>query len=49
MDEYAAAKFNIAAKQTADDYFIYNGDDPEIMSRLSTYKLNVQKLSLIHI
>ncbi|MBK6565443.1 MAG: UDP-N-acetylmuramoyl-L-alanine--D-glutamate ligase [Saprospiraceae bacterium] len=44
MDEYAAAKFNIAAKQTADDYFIYNGDDPEIMSRLSTYKLNVQKI-----
>lgn len=44
MDEYAAAKFNITIKQTAEDYFIFNGDDPEITSRLSDFNLFAQKI-----
>jgi UDP-N-acetylmuramoylalanine--D-glutamate ligase len=35
MENYAASKFRIAMNQTAEDYFIYCMDDPEIMQHLA--------------
>jgi UDP-N-acetylmuramoylalanine--D-glutamate ligase len=34
MENYVASKFRIAMNQTAEDYFIYCKDDPEIMKHL---------------
>ncbi|NLR56653.1 UDP-N-acetylmuramoyl-L-alanine--D-glutamate ligase [Chitinophaga polysaccharea] len=35
MENYVASKFRIAMNQTAEDYFIYCMDDPEIMRHLA--------------
>jgi UDP-N-acetylmuramoylalanine--D-glutamate ligase len=33
MANYVNSKFRIAMNQTSPDYFIYNGDDPEIIAK----------------
>ncbi|MBK9149814.1 MAG: UDP-N-acetylmuramoyl-L-alanine--D-glutamate ligase [Saprospiraceae bacterium] len=44
MDRYAAAKFRICMNQGQDDYFIYNADDPAILSRLNGIKSLVRQV-----
>lgn len=44
MDRYAAAKFRICMNQGQDDYFIYNADDPAILSRLNGIKSQVRQV-----
>jgi UDP-N-acetylmuramoylalanine--D-glutamate ligase len=38
MANYVNAKFRIAMNQTASDFFIINGDDPEIVAKMNEYK-----------
>src|SRR5699024_6748963 len=42
MENYQQAKFNIVARQTENDYFVYNADDPIVTKALST--TNAQKI-----
>ncbi|HEY0272523.1 MAG TPA: UDP-N-acetylmuramoyl-L-alanine--D-glutamate ligase [Chitinophaga sp.] len=39
MEHYVASKFRIAMNQSAEDYFIYCQDDPEIMNYLQTHSI----------
>ena len=39
FENYIASKFRIAMNQTADDYFIYDADDPVINDWLTTHSL----------
>jgi len=41
---YIASKFRITMNQTADDYFIYDGDDEEISTWLKNNTIEAQKL-----
>jgi UDP-N-acetylmuramoylalanine--D-glutamate ligase len=44
MDLYAVAKLRIAENQTENQYFIYNGDDIEIVSRLKENTTQAQRI-----
>jgi UDP-N-acetylmuramoylalanine--D-glutamate ligase len=46
LDSYFSAKMRIARNQTAADYFIYNGDDPELTRRAATVSATVWRFSL---
>lgn len=37
MANYVNSKFRIAMNQTSTDYFIYNGDDPEILAKMPDF------------
>ncbi len=43
MEKYAASKFRIAQNQTANDWFIYNYDDPIISDILKNTTIKAQK------
>jgi len=43
-ENYIASKFRITMNQTADDYFIYDGDDEEISTWLKNNTIEAQKL-----
>ena len=47
MDLYAAAKFNITKNQDSKDYFIYNGDDQEILKRLAGHAEGVHHVPVL--
>lgn len=40
MENYVEAKFRINMNQTQKDYFIFNGDDEEILNRMASQKSN---------
>ncbi|NNC46491.1 MAG: UDP-N-acetylmuramoyl-L-alanine--D-glutamate ligase [Winogradskyella sp.] len=44
FEKYVASKFRIAMKQTKDDYFIYDADDPVITGWLDLHPIQSQKL-----
>jgi UDP-N-acetylmuramoylalanine--D-glutamate ligase len=44
LENYIDSKFRITRNQTADDFFIYNDDDPVIIAELEKRKLNGRKL-----
>lgn len=46
MERYVAAKFRITMNQSADDYLIYNIDDPVITSYLKNNKTKAQLLPI---
>ncbi len=46
INEYAAAKFNIIRYQTAQDYFIYNIDDPITVEHLNQYTIKSKQLCI---
>ncbi|MFZ1703050.1 MAG: UDP-N-acetylmuramoyl-L-alanine--D-glutamate ligase [Saprospiraceae bacterium] len=46
MNLYADAKFNITSNQDISDYFIYNGNDHEIVMRLNKKSILAQKISV---
>lgn len=46
MDQYAASKFRLAARQGPGDHFIFNGDDPVILARLSTIAENLHSVAI---
>ncbi len=48
LENYVESKFNITKNQYADDWFIYNYDDPIIKSRLSKLKKKAQGRSYWH-
>ncbi|MDC8003203.1 UDP-N-acetylmuramoyl-L-alanine--D-glutamate ligase [Aureisphaera galaxeae] len=43
-ENYIASKFRITMNQTEEDYFIYDGDDAEIISWLEKHPIRAQKL-----
>ncbi|GAB5399141.1 MAG: UDP-N-acetylmuramoyl-L-alanine--D-glutamate ligase [Aureisphaera sp.] len=43
-ENYIAAKFRITMNQTEEDYFIYDGDDKEILKWVANYPIKAQKL-----
>ena len=43
-EKYIASKFRIVMNQTEEDYFIYDGDDPEIIKWLSKHPVKSQLL-----
>lgn len=43
-ENYIASKFRITMNQTQDDYFIYDGDDPEIEKWLKNHSIKAKKL-----
>lgn len=43
-ENYIASKFRITMNQTADDYFIYDGDDSEIEKWLQNHEIKAKKL-----
>lgn len=45
MNDYAAAKFRIAAYQNANDYFIYCADDEGIQQHITSYPLTANTLN----
>jgi UDP-N-acetylmuramoylalanine--D-glutamate ligase len=47
MDLYAAVKMKIAQQQGIGDIFIYNGDDPQILSRLSSVQTKAEKMAIM--
>ncbi|RDK84218.1 UDP-N-acetylmuramoyl-L-alanine--D-glutamate ligase [Marinirhabdus gelatinilytica] len=42
--KYIASKFRITMNQTEDDYFIYDGDDPDIKNWLDSHEIKAKKL-----
>lgn len=38
MANYVDSKFRITMNQSSSDFFIFNGDNPEIMNKMETYK-----------
>ncbi len=46
FENYIRSKFNIMRNQNAEDFFIYNEDDPVTMENLSHYPLNSNPLPL---
>lgn len=44
MENYIASKFKIIENQTADDFFIYDADDPIIMHWLENNEIKAQKI-----
>lgn len=46
MANYVNSKFRIAMNQTDADYFIYNGDDPEIISKLAGFNTSATGISI---
>ena len=43
-EKYIDSKFRITMNQTQDDYFIYDGDDPEIEKWLQNHEIKAKKL-----
>ena len=46
MANYVNSKFRIAMNQTSSDYFIYNGDDPEIKAKLVDFHGSPKQISI---
>lgn len=46
MANYVNSKFRIAMNQTSTDYFIYNGDDPEIIARMAEFHGPSKRISI---
>lgn len=46
MANYVHSKFQIAMNQKSSDYFIFNGDDPEIKAKLAEFSGSPQKISI---
>jgi UDP-N-acetylmuramoylalanine--D-glutamate ligase len=46
MSNYVNSKFRITLNQQATDYFIYNGDDVEIMQKMGDFHSTVQKIAI---
>lgn len=44
MANYVDSKFRITMNQTPEDYFVYNGDDAEIINKLKSYALKAQSV-----
>lgn len=44
FENYIRSKFRIIANQTAQDYFIYNADDPVTMEHIGNYTINSNPL-----
>ncbi len=44
FNNYIRSKFNITRNQTADDYFVLNGDDPVIKAYLTNHSTHATKL-----
>ncbi len=44
MANYVDSKFRITMNQTPEDYFVYNGDDTEIINKLKSYTLKAQSV-----
>lgn len=48
MANYVNSKFRIAMNQTSSDYFIYNGDDPEVMAKMAHFQGLQHQVSITH-
>jgi len=46
MANYVNSKFRIAMNQTSTDYFIYNGDDPEILAKMPDFHGPPKRISI---
>jgi len=46
MENYIASKMKVSMNQTGEDYFLYNGDDLNIRSGMSSMKLSAQKIPI---
>jgi UDP-N-acetylmuramoylalanine--D-glutamate ligase len=46
MANYVNSKFRIAMNQTSSDYFIYNGDDPEIIAKIAGFNGAPKRISI---
>jgi UDP-N-acetylmuramoylalanine--D-glutamate ligase len=46
MANYVNSKFRITMNQSSEDYFIFNGDDNEIMSKMSSFKGKPSQISI---
>lgn len=44
MENYVNSKFRITMNQRAEDHFIYNGDDPEILRKMSGFVSPVHRI-----